>query len=287
VRGPEQATIGVVIATRDRCASLQRVLDHLRALPERPPIVVVDNASRDSTAAMVAQAKGDVKLIRLERDLGAAARTAGVRALDTEAVAFSDDDSWWSPGSLARAAHMMRAHPRLGLIASRILVGPEERLDPTCRRMAQSPLPCDPGLPGRPVLGFVACGAIVRRAAYLEVGGFEPRLGIGGEEQLLALDLAAAGWGLAYVSEIVAHHHPTRRSDGDPRHAIVLRNAIWSTWLRRSPRSVLTRTIALTATGVRDGQLRALFAAIQGLPWALRQRRVLPREVERAARMLG
>jgi hypothetical protein len=52
-----------------------------------------------------------------------------------------------------------------------------------------------PDLPGPPVLGFIACGGIVRRAAFLEVGGFNSRLGVGGEEELLAVDLTARGWG--------------------------------------------------------------------------------------------
>jgi hypothetical protein len=29
------------------------------------------------------------------------------------------------------------------------------------------------------VLGFIACGAVVRRSAFLEVGGFHARLGVG------------------------------------------------------------------------------------------------------------
>jgi hypothetical protein len=42
--------------------------------------------------------------------------------------------------------------------------------------MAQSPLAPDAVL-GRPrVLGFLACGAVVRRSAFLAVGGFSPRL---------------------------------------------------------------------------------------------------------------
>jgi N-acetylglucosaminyl-diphospho-decaprenol L-rhamnosyltransferase len=143
-------------------------------------------------------------------------------------------------------------------------------------------------LPGPPVLGFVACGSIVRRRAYLAVGGFEPRFGFGGEEQLLALDLAAAGWQLAYVDEVVAHHHPARGSVGrENRSATEIRNAIWAAWLRRSPRTALTQTMTVAAATVRTGQSGALVGAARGLPWALRERRALPREIELAARLLG
>jgi GT2 family glycosyltransferase len=280
--------VGVVVVTHDRRNSLMRTLEELSSLPERPPVVVVDNASRDGTAAAVRRAHPDARLLRLGREAGAAARTVGVRALETEAVAFSDDDSWWAPGSLARAARLMDAHPRLGLIAARILVGPEGRLDPTSSEMARSPLPPVPGLPGRPVLGFVACGAIVRRSAYLEVGGFEPRLGFGAEEHLLAGDLAAAGWALAYLDEVVAHHHPWGDGAGrEARRSAELRNLIWAAWLRRPARVALALTAALAAASVRAGRPGVLLDAVWGLPWALRERRVLPPDVERSARRLA
>jgi GT2 family glycosyltransferase len=277
--------VGVVVVTRNRKRSLLRTLAHLRALPERPPIVVVDNGSEDGTAAAVGD---DVTLVRLDGNHGAAARTAGVRVLETEAIAFSDDDSWWAPGSLARGAEELAAHPALGLIAARILVGPESRLDPTCLAMANSPLPPVPGLPGPAVLGFLACGAIVRRRAYLGVGGFHRHMGVGAEESLLALDLAAAGWELAYVEDIVAHHHPWRAgSGGRERRSIVLRNLFWAAWLRRPAPRALALTAALTLACVREGLPRALLDAVRGLPWVLHERRVLPPEVERAARLLS
>jgi GT2 family glycosyltransferase len=210
-----------------------------------------------------------------------------VRLLETEYVAFSDDDSWWAAGSLARAAALFSAHPRLGLIAARILVGPECRLDPTCAEMTRSPLPADAGLPGPPIIGFVACGAIVRRRAYLAAGGFEPRFGVGGEEQLLALDLAAAGWELAYVETIVAHHHPWPDEAGrQGRRALELRNLIWTAWLRRPLRVALAKSAALAIAAVSEGRARSVLAAARGLPWVLRRRRRLPAEVERAACLL-
>jgi GT2 family glycosyltransferase len=279
------APIGIVVATRNRRHSLLRTLARLRALPERPPVVVVDNASGDGTAEAVRAVHPDVEVVALPRNLGGGARTVGARALDTGAVAFSDDDSWWEPGSLARAARLLDAHPRLALIAARILVGREGRLDPTSEAMANSPLVAPDGLPGRPVLGFVACGAIARRRAFLEAGGFEPRLGIGGEEQLLALDLAAAGWQLAYVPDVVARHHP---GDGgrDGRSATELRNLLWTAWLRRRAPAALARTASIAASALRERQPGALLAAARGLPWALRNRRAVPPEVERAARRL-
>ena len=277
---------GVVVVTRNRRDTLLRTLDRLCALPERPPIVVVDNGSLDGTTAAVRRAHPAVRVICLAHNAGGGARVMGAEALDTSLVAFSDDDSWWAPGALATASRLFELHQRLGLLAARIVVGEEERLDPTCVAMRESPLPPDPDLPGPPVLGFLACGAIVRREAFVAAGGFEPRLGIGGEERLLALDLAAAGWKLAYVDSIVAHHHPPGVGPQPGRRATELRNELWTAWLRRPLRSAAARTAALTRAALAEGALVAPLRALAGLPWVIRERRVLPEGVERAARRL-
>ena len=202
-------------------------------------------------------------------------------------MAFSDDDSWWAPGSLSRAVDLFDAHPRLGLLAARILVGPEEREDPICTKMADSCLSAEPDLPGPPVLGFLACAAVVRRSAYLEAGGFDPRLLIGGEEELLAADLASAGWGLAYAEDLAVHHHPSTVRDPRSRRRLTIRNHVWSAWLRRPIASAMYRMIGLLGTLSRDADARAgLFEAVRGLPRVLRTRRVVPPDVEVKLRML-
>lgn len=285
--------VAVAIATRNRRDTLLATLDRLRALPERPPLVVADNASTDGTPGAVRALAPEVTLLALPDNRGAAARNAAVHALDTPYVAFSDDDSWWEPGALARAAALLDAHPRAGLLAARVLVGPAARLDPTCATMAASPLTDASGdaVPGAPVLGFVACGAVVRRAAFLEIGGFDARYGIGGEERLLAGDLAAAGWLVRYVPELVARHRPHGTGAGGVprpgRLARAVRNDLWSAWLRRPARRVPAATLRTLAEGGPGWQtLRGAGAALGGLPWVLRERRPHPPAVERAMRRL-
>ena len=119
--------------------------------------------------------------------------------------------------------------------------------------MERSPLVSPPGFPGRAVLGFVACGALVRRSAYWPWVGFHPRLGIGSEEALLALDRAAAGWELQYIEEIVAHYHRAD-TDGPRSHAPQRdpqRDLGGVACGGRSRRAALERTPALPADAVR------------------------------------
>ncbi|QFU91855.1 glycosyltransferase family 2 protein [Amycolatopsis sp. YIM 10] len=269
----------VVIATRNRAGELARTLRELAGLRPRPPIIVVDNASTDDTAEVVRAAGPEVRLLTLPRNLGAAARNLGVTAARTPYVAFSDDDSWWAPDALAKAESLFDRHPRLGLIAGKTLVGPENRPDPVVELMARSPLGREPGSPGPAVLGFLACSAMVRVRAYSDCGGFDPLLHFGAEEKLLSYDLAARGWQLCYVEEIVAHHHPSpSRMPAARRRRLEARNNLLITWLRRAPKNCLAATVSAPP--------RAVAGAARRLPKVLRRRQRLPRAVEARVRLL-
>ncbi len=279
--------ISVVVISRDRRESLLATLGRLDELPERPPILVVDNGSGDGTAAAVRRSYPSVRLIEAGTNLGSAGRTLGMQAVNTPYVAFADDDSWWAPGALSAAADLLTAHPRLAVLAGRVLVGPDGRLDPVCAAMAAAPLGCAADLPGPSVLGFLACGAVVRRSAYLQVGGFHPRFGVGGEEELLAVDLTSRGWGLAYVDAVVAHHHPSPARDPTGRRRTQVRNAAWSSWLRRPAGTVARQLVTLTPRLATDAAARTgLLHAVRGLPWVLRERKVVSRDLERRLRVL-
>lgn len=279
--------IGVVVLTHNRRADVTRTLERMLVVPDDAHVVVVDNGSTDGTAPALRRRFPGLTVIRLSRNRGAAGRNAAVAQLDCEYVAFCDDDTWWAAGSLTRAADLLDAHPSLGLVTGRVLVGPEAREDPTCTRMAASPLPAVPGLPGRPVLGFLAAASMVRRAAFLDAGGFEPRFFIGGEEELLALDLAAAGWAMAYVPDVVVHHHPSRRRDARRRRRLLVRNALWCAWLRLPLADALRRTAHVLAAARSDPDaLRGSMDALGGLGWVLRQRRVVPHDVGQALQRL-
>jgi GT2 family glycosyltransferase len=272
--------VAVVVVSRNRRDDL------LASLPRHEaPVLLVDNASTDGTVAAVRDALPEVTVLSLDRNVGARARTVGAALAGTPFVAFADDDSWWAPGDLARAVAIMRAHPRLALLNARVLVGPEERLDPVCEEMAASPLGAAPDLPGPSLLGFIACGTLVRTEAFAAVGGFDPVVRFPGEEERVALDLAAAGWGLAYVDEVSVHHHPSPRRDGPgPRRAAIWRSRLLTALMRLPWRDVAP----LLATAIRSGRgLQGLLRALPDVPAALRRRRPIPARVRADLRLLA
>lgn len=278
--------ISVVMITRNRGAQIRVALEHLLDLPERPPLIVVDNGSSDRTVDVARSLGSQVEVLALDQNWGCAGRNVGIMKITTPYVAFSDDDSWWQPGSLSRAADLFDAHPSLGLLAARILVGPEEKLDPLSHAMAISPFARsswqDRGAIGVPIVSFAACGSVVRRSAFLESGGFERRFGVDGEEQVLALDLLRNGWQLAYVDRIVAYHHPLPVRDVPGRKRHEARNALWSAWLRRPVGSAWRVTRQILSSAFRDSaRLAGFWDAVTGLPWVLPARRPVTAEINR------
>jgi GT2 family glycosyltransferase len=278
--------IVVVMITYNRRQESLASLERLARLPEQPRIVVVDNGSTDGTAEAIAEAFPAVRIVREHKNLGAAGRNLGVQAVDAPYVALCDDDVWWAPGALGKAADLFDAHPQLAVVTGKVLVGPEETIDPACLEMAQSPLSGDLELPGRPILGFLAGASAVRRVAFLQCGGFDRRLFLGGEERWMAAELACQGWQLRYVPEILVHHWPSAQRDAARRRWHEVRNAIWFAWRRRPFRTAMTETIRSAGSAEATVAARALLAALIGMPWVLRERRTLPEAVELGFRRL-
>jgi GT2 family glycosyltransferase len=265
-----EARVTTVVITHDRRDDLARTLPL-----HRGPVVLVDNGSTDGTVAWVRHEHPHVEVVALRRNIGAVARNVGVRRARTPYVAFADDDSWWEDSALERAADRLDRQPRLAVVTGRTVVEPQGVDDPVNADLARGPW----------VLGFLACAAVVRRDAFLEVGGFDALLGFRGEEELLALDLSTRGWELVYAADVVAHHQPSPRRAPAP--AIVrrqTRNRVLIVVLRR-PWRVLPRTVAEAWASGTTGRL-ALVDALLRLPVALVRRRRLPAEVERRVREL-
>jgi glycosyltransferase involved in cell wall biosynthesis len=285
------AKMSFVIASRNRAYELAttvaRLLDSTRC-----PIIVVDNESRDDSVAvmnrMAARSGGRLRVIGLDSNRGAVGRNVGVAACRTPYVAFCDDDSWWSPDAPEIGAELFDRHPSLGLLAARTIVWPQRDEDPFSMQLANSALGHRRDLPGPSILGFMCCSAMVRRRAFEAAGGFSDILHFRGEEQLLAVDLAALGWDLCYCHDLIAMHQPSLlRASTTAQQARELRNAVLTTWMRRPMRHCLGATGALLRASVRDREhARGAVEAILRLPAALKERRPLPAQLEQALAVL-
>jgi GT2 family glycosyltransferase len=276
----------IVVATHNRAAILEQTLQRLYELPEEPAVIVVDNASTDDTERVWKRFADRVRFLKLRRNVGAAARTIGAREARTPFVAFCDDDCYWTGGSLERAVARFHRYSGVAVLNACVLIGDSERPDPACQAMgAQAAVDA---LPGVPIVYFMAGACVMRTAAFLDVGGYHERYFIGAEESLLSIDLAARGWTLWYCDDLIVRHHPSPiNRDPATRRRLVLRNRLWTVLLRR-PLSSAVRAMAQYVRMAREDRvvLGALADALAGLPWIVRERHRIPRDLERRVQAL-
>jgi N-acetylglucosaminyl-diphospho-decaprenol L-rhamnosyltransferase len=123
--------ISVVIVSFNTRELLRGCLASLRACALPLRVVVVDNASRDGSAAMVRERFPDVALVALDENIGFAAGTnAGLRrVLSSERLINSkleyalllNPDTVVHPGAIEALAAFLDAHPRVGAVGPRLL----------------------------------------------------------------------------------------------------------------------------------------------------------------------
>ncbi len=116
--------IGIVVVSYNTAELLRRCLRSLAGTQTPHEIVVVDNASRDGSAALVAAEFPQVRLLALTRNLGYAGGTnAGLAQVgaDCGAILILNPDTEAAPGAVDRLAAFLAQHPRVGVVGPRLL----------------------------------------------------------------------------------------------------------------------------------------------------------------------
>jgi glycosyltransferase involved in cell wall biosynthesis len=129
-------SVGVVIPTRNRPELVRKAIAAVR--DQRYPgvlkvLVVYDQAEPDYLLATSSAEPGSVPVLVLTnwRTSGlAGARNTGILALDTEYVAFCDDDDQWQPDKLRRQVAALLAEPDSEFATCAIEVEFEGRTNP-------------------------------------------------------------------------------------------------------------------------------------------------------------
>jgi glycosyltransferase involved in cell wall biosynthesis len=123
-------SVGVVLPTRDRPAELKAALDSVLAqkYPGQVQAVIVHDRSEPDQSLE----DGDrVTVLANARTPGlAGARNTGILALDTDLVAFCDDDDDWLPGKLAAQVAELQQRPGAEFASCGIVVDSGGRLSP-------------------------------------------------------------------------------------------------------------------------------------------------------------
>lgn len=122
-------TVGVVVPTHDRPELLRETLRSILAqdTPTDVDVVVVyDRSTPDATLTRLSTPGRRVRVMSNLRTPGlAGSRNTGILALDTEWVAFCDDDDTWAPTRLSAQLERSRQHPDVDVLTTAICVAYE------------------------------------------------------------------------------------------------------------------------------------------------------------------
>ncbi|MHB1343935.1 MAG: mycofactocin biosynthesis glycosyltransferase MftF [Thermoleophilia bacterium] len=214
--GAAAPSISVIVPTKDRAAELEDCLVALFAVDyprERLEVVVVDDGSRDDTAEVAR--RHPCTYLANDRNRGQSySRNVGARAASGEILAFIDSDCVASPEWLRELVPFF-SWPALAAVGG-LVTGyyDESRLD----RYEQVASSLNMGdrlilmADDRSMSYVPTCNLLVRREAYLELGGLREELRVG-EDVDFCWRLRAAGWRLVYSpTGAVGHKHRNRLS---------------------------------------------------------------------------
>ena len=300
--GTTAAQVTVVVVTFRGRDLLPACLDSLVAQTAPHRVLVVDNASTDGSAAILAARHEPLTVRRLPRNAGfAGGVTAALPHVDTPFLALLNDDASAEPGWLAALLDRAASQPEAAAWTS-LLVRSD---DPTVVNNAGVALlfngygaDAAGGTaaadldPNSFVFGFSGGAALLRTDAVRAVGGFPGEFFMYYEDLDTSWRLRAAGWQIVLVAEArVAHRHAaTADPSSEAFHFHNERNRLW-TLVRNAPAAAAGAAIGrfavttgslvlrgLTDRGPRAAnlrpalRLRVLLAVVGAFPRLLRQR---------------
>src|ERR1035441_1356726 len=116
----EAGLVSVVVPTYNRAYILCRAIDSVRAQTySNWEVVIVDDGSKDDTAATISSKYGDDPRVRYiyQSNTGVTgARNKGIRASGGDYVAFLDSDDIWKPWKLETQVACFKRFPEVGMV---------------------------------------------------------------------------------------------------------------------------------------------------------------------------
>jgi N-acetylglucosaminyl-diphospho-decaprenol L-rhamnosyltransferase len=282
--------LGVVVVTHDSTGVLGPTLAALTPqLRDDDELVVVDCASSDDPRPLLPER---ARFVALDENLGfAGGAVAGARESDAEVLFFLNPDAVPAPGCLdaiREAPDGWGAWQALVLQSGGSLVNTSGNVvhflgfgwagghDAPVASIGDAPVE----------VGFASGAALaVRRAAWDQIGGFEPAFFMYGEDLDVSLRLRLAGWRIGMVPAArVEHDYEFEK--GDYKWFHLERNRWWivlgtypARLLALVAPALLGSELALLAVAGRGGwlgaKLRSQAAVLRTLPMALRRRRAI------------
>jgi len=290
------STPSVVIPTFDGRDRLAQALESLE--PGRFEVLVVDNASTDSTGELVRRLFPDVEVIELPENRGfARAANAGAAYATGDPLVFLNNDCVCDPEFVPRLAARIDAASGVVMSAG-VMRSPEQPgLIDTAGICVDSTLLVYDYLNGEPVsvldgpvadpLGPCGVAAAFDRSAFLDEGGFDETFFAYWEDVDLALRLRVAGGRCALARDARGtHEHSATLGSGSRRKNYLMgfgRAYLLRKWrvlsAARLPKVLFGELVICAGQAVVDRNLAGVAGRIRGYKaWSGDDGFVYPRE---------
>jgi GT2 family glycosyltransferase len=253
IRFPEVARpdLTVVMLTYNRWDLTKEALRLLAEVTApRYEVVIVDNASTDGTVDQLAQVSG-ARILHNPRNFGfGPATNQGAAMARGRHLLLLNSDAWVRPGWLEPLIDLADADAGVAAVAPKLLY-PDGRLqeagsilwrDARVRQYGDGDLPNRPEYNFRRTVDYASAACLlVRRSAFVAVGGFDPRFApVYCEDVDLCLALGAGPGRVVYQPRSVVEHVRGASSTGGVQGARIERNrrllrARWRALLDRRP----------------------------------------------------
>jgi GT2 family glycosyltransferase len=193
--------VSAIILSYNRASEVLFTIDRLKeyraGLPFDLEIVVVDNASVDGTSLLVKEQHPDVTLVSKVENNGIAGWNEGFKVAKHKYFLVLDDDSHIYSG-LTEAVARLESQPDIGILA--LLVKDKDLKD-------------DPHLDpdeawkdNDEIVGFIGCGAIIRKELYDKIGGFAEWIHVYTHEFEYAIRCLDAGYRVNFFGNAIVIH---------------------------------------------------------------------------------
>ena len=204
-----QPSLSVIVVNYNTSDFLVRCLNSIASqYGHNIEVIVVDNASQDSSQDIIRKTFPWVRLIANDRNLGfARANNQALKVSRGAYVHFLNPDTEVRHDAFKAMIEFMDSSPKIGLAGTRIL-NPDGSVQLSVdkrypgEKYARGELK---GLKGD--LAWVSgASMIARRGIVDDLGGFDERFFLYGEEQDLCLRVRKAGWIVGFIPDAVVIH---------------------------------------------------------------------------------
>ena len=178
-------------------------------------IIIVDNASSDGSVAYLKTNYPEIKLVELDENLGfSGGNIAGYELASGDYIVLLNNDTKPLPDWLERLVRCADDHPEVGIVASLMTDWEGETIDTAgdgCSVTGRGfknymNYPASTPLSSGYVFSACAGAALYKRALLTEVGFFDARFFMNGEDTDLAFRAQLAGWKVFFCAESVVRH---------------------------------------------------------------------------------